>query len=112
MDLFQHAALAERLRDAGMARASEAQDRAMPAWNEMAYRAIVAVAKTQGDVHVDDVLRVFRDPADHPNAWGSVWMRAVRDGVIERTNRVRPSFDPAKHKHQYPIYRSNIFRSA
>lgn len=110
MDLFSHAAMAAKLRDAGMALASEAQDRAIPSWSELAYRAIVAVARTQGEVHVDDVLRVFTAKPEHHNAWGAPWMRALKDGVIERTGRVRPSFDPGKHKHQYPIYRSKIFQ--
>lgn len=111
-DLFQHAALAERLRDAGMARASEAQDRAMPAWNELAYRAIEAVARTQAELHVDDILSAFTAKPDHHNAWGGVWMRAIRDGVIERTGRVRQCMsDAGKHRHQYPIYRSKIYRS-
>ena len=112
MDLFEHAArvsTAERLRDRGMARAADAQDRAVIGWSELAYLAILNVARMQETVHTDDVRAIFPHEPDHPNAFGAVWLRAIRDGVIERTGTVRASTDPRKHSHQYPIYRSLTF---
>lgn len=111
-DLFSFAARAaeaERLRDRGMALASDAQDVAVPDWSELAYRAIVAVARDAESVHVDNVLAVFDIEPHHHNAWGAPWMRAIKDGVIERTGMVRASADPRKHKHNYPVYRSLVF---
>lgn len=108
LDLFNWAE-ATALRDAGMAVASAAQERDDPGWAHRAYMAIVWVANRQATVHVDDVLLHFCDQPEHPNAWGAVWQRAIRDGVIRRTGTVRESRDPRKHRHQYPVYASLIF---
>jgi len=104
-DLFSWADGAA-LRNTGMAIAREAQERAAPGWAERAYQAIVGVARFRPTVHVDDVLAVFGEPPEHPNAWGSVWQRAIRDGVITPTGMLRESRDRRKHRHQYPVYRS------
>lgn len=111
MDLFAAADLREagkRLRDNGMALASDAQERVEIGWAELAYMAILSVARMKETVHVDDVRAIFSHEPHHHNAWGAVWMRAIRDGVIERTGTVRPSIDPKKHKHQYAVYRSLV----
>lgn len=110
MDLFDHAQAKEneaiRLRDRGMSIAADAQESAAPDWAGRAYAAIVGIARGRPTIHVDDVLEVFQEEPHHPNAWGAVWMRAIREGDIERTGTVRPSTDPKKHSHLYPIYRS------
>jgi hypothetical protein len=108
-DLFARADGAA-LRDAGMAVASDAQERTAPGWAERAYQAIAHAARTQSSVHVDDVLAIFPERPDHPNAWGSVWTKALRAGVISRTGRTRETNDRRKHRHQYPIYRSETYR--
>jgi hypothetical protein len=105
LDMFDRAS---SLRDAGMDLARFAQDDKSPGWSDEAYAAIVSIARRQPTVHVDDVLRAFSARPVHPNAWGAVWMRAIRDRVIERTGTVRPSSDVGKHKHQYPVYRSLV----
>ena len=97
------------LRDTGMTIANEAQERDAPGWSDRAYRAIVMVARYRPEVHVDDVLAIFREQPAHPNAWGAVWQRAVRERVISRTGRLRETQDRRKHRHQYPVYRSEIF---
>lgn len=112
-DLFSNAAEAERRKQAGMRLALVAQDEKMPEWSELAYRAIVAIAKRQETVHVDDILREFDAQPVHPNAWGSVWSRAIRDNVIAHSGRVRPCTAHArKNKHNYPIYQSLVFEGA
>ena len=110
-DLFDHAEQVAALRrDTGMALATAAQDAREPGWSDHAYAAILTVARRQEELFVDDVLaEITRKPAHH-NAFGAVWMRAIRSGVIARTGRVKPSADPAKHSHQYPIYRSCLFK--
>jgi len=105
-DLFSYA---RTLRDDGMSRAADAQERERP-FKDEAYAAILRVATRQPEVFVDDVLRECPARPEHSNAWGSVWQRAIRAGVIARTGRVAPCrTDAGKHCHQYPIYRSNLF---
>jgi hypothetical protein len=97
------------LRDAGMTTAAQAQERVAPGWAERAYQAIIAVARQRASVHVDDVLQVFREPPQHPNAWGAVWQKAIREGVITRSGIVRETRDRRKHRHQYPVYLSALY---
>lgn len=106
LDLFS----GSDLRDIGMSLASEAQEDETPGWGERAYAAIVGIAKTQPTVHVDDLLREFREKPRHFNAYGAVWLRAIRDGVITRTGTARPTADRGKHAHVYPIYASNLYQ--
>ena len=106
LDLLDYA---KRQRDAGMSLATAAQDSIDPEWSDLAYAAIVNVARCQSEVHVDDVLRTFNRKPDHPNSWGAVWMKAIRNRIIKHSGSVRPcTVDPAKHAHQYPLYRSLI----
>jgi len=100
---------AVKRRDRGMALASDAQDRKAPKWSEVAYAAIERVARRQIHVHVDDVLREGVPQPHHPNAWGVVWMRAIKAGVIQHSNQTKPcATDKRKHAHRYPIYFSRV----
>jgi hypothetical protein len=103
--------LAEELRERGMSLASAAQDRVEPEWSEQAFQAIVTAARRQSTVHVDDIWPKVAPP-HHYNAWGSVWMRAIKRGIIAKTDGRRHSIAPRKHKHEYPIYRSLIVGNA
>jgi hypothetical protein len=96
-------------RDQGMARASGAQDRDEPDWSIRALEALIALARRQPELYTDDLTAAFAQPPKHFNAWGAVWLQAIRAGVIERTGRYRNSTDPKKHAHVYPIYRSRLF---
>jgi hypothetical protein len=88
-----------------------AADAEGPVFAAAAYMAIKQVAMRKPEVHVDDVLTCCTIRPHHFNAWGQVWMRAIRDGLIVHSGRVRQCVsDPAKHAHQYPIYRSLIYR--
>lgn len=101
-----------RRRDVGMIEAEFAETLVNPDFAEVAYAAICHVARRQNEVHVDDVLRFCKVRPSHPNAWGAVWMRAIRDGTIMRTGAVRPCMsDPLKHKHNYPVYASGVFHA-
>lgn len=99
---------AERRRDRGMALAAEAQERARHAWSQAAYETLIRLAQRQEFIHVDDLVPLC-PPPEHPNAWGAVWQRALRTGVIERSGQMRASYQPQKHLHRYPVYRSRIF---
>lgn len=105
--LFDWAAEA---RDAGMAEAALAETLVNPDFAEVAYAAICHVARRQSEVHVDHVLAFCTIGPSHYNAWGAVWMRAIREGVILKTGMVRPCLsDPLKHKHNSPVYASGLF---
>ena len=108
MDLVE---LADHLRDVGMSLAARAEDFTQPDFATAAYVAIRAVALRQELLYVDDIRRQCLLEPSHFNAWGPVWMRAIRDGLIERTGQYRKSTDPKKHAHQYPVYRSLLFRA-
>lgn len=82
-----------------------------PRFADAAYAAIERIARRQSTVHVDDVLKECSIKPSHPNAWGAVWMKAIRKGLIQRSDRVRPcATDPKKHAHQYPVYESLVWR--
>jgi hypothetical protein len=103
IDIFDWA---RERRDQGMSRAVVAQG---PRWADVAYAAIERVAIRQPHVHIDDVLREGVPRPDHYNAWGAVWMRAIRDEIIQRTTETRLcTVDPGKNAHRYPIYFSRI----
>ena len=103
LDLLEYA---RTRRDAGMSLAAEAEG---PDFAAAAYYVICAIAARQPTVHIDDVLAGCALRPHHPNAWGAVWMRAIRNGVIIHSGTVRPCrTDGKKHAHQYPIYSSLI----
>ncbi len=107
LPLFDHAA-ALALRDDGMKRAAEHS----PRFADAAYAAIERIARRQLVLFTDDLTAELGDvKPQHPNAFGAVWMKAIRAGLIQRTAETRASADPAKHAHQYPIYFSLVFRS-
>lgn len=99
-------------RDVGMIEAEFAETLTGSNFSEVAYAAICHVARRQCEVHVDDILRFCKIRPSHPNAWGAVWMRAIKDGTIIRTGTARPCVsDAGKHKHNYPVYASGIFNA-
>jgi len=104
LDLLEYA---RARRDLGMDRAAEAQGKP---WAEIAYAAIERVARRQLEVHVDDVLAEGVPTPRHYNAWGAIWVRAIKNATIQRTNQTRLcATDKRKNAHRYPIYRSLIF---
>lgn len=96
-------------RDTGMGLAEAGEG---TAWGEYAYQILKTLAEELPEVHTDDLERCLEWHPRHPNAAGAVWMRALRNGLLERTGRVRPSKQPTKRAHSYPVYRSLVFRGA
>jgi hypothetical protein len=90
----------------GMGRAAAG---AGPVWREFAYLALRGLALTRREVHVDDLYAACAWHPPRPNAWGAVWQRALREGLLEKTGRTRPTRLPEKHAHEYPLYRSLIY---
>lgn len=95
-----------RLKAQGMASVSGHS----PGFSEQAYAALVRVAKRQLVLFADDLIAELNGlKPPHPNAIGPCWQRAVHEGIIQRTNQVRNSHDPAKRARACPIYFSQIF---
>jgi hypothetical protein len=103
-------ALPLALRDRGMSLAAQAQDADAPGWSDLALAEISRLARLHETLFTDDLAPFLtNNPARHFNALGAIWLRAVRAGVIERTEYRRQSADPKKHAHSYPVYRSRVF---
>ncbi len=101
---------AVQLRDVGMLEAEFAEALTGSNFAEVAYAAICHVARRQAEIHVDDLLRYLTVRPSHPNAFGAVWLRAIRDGTLLKTGTVRPCLsDPNKRLHNYPVYKSGLF---
>jgi hypothetical protein len=97
-------------RDVGMVEAEFAEALTGSDYSEALYAAICHVARRQCEVHIDHVLAHCKVKPRHPNASGQPWRRAIKDGVITHSGRVRPCVsDPIKNLHQYPIYNSGLF---
>ena len=96
--------LGRQLRDEGMARA----DRNLT-FAEEAAAVIKRIAARQPTLFVDDVLKECSRRPDHFNAWGAVWSRAIKAGIIMPTRERRQTSDPKKHAHWYPVYKSLIW---
>jgi hypothetical protein len=100
----------EQRRDAGVAAAAKAQDKADPLWKELAYAALLRVAERQAWVHRDDVAKECGLSPHHPNAWGAVWLKAVKAGVLVDKGRSRKTTDPTKHAHKMTLWYSCRFK--
>lgn len=102
---------AVRLRDVGMIEAEFAEVLSGSSYCDALYAAICQVARRQCEVHADDVLPLIKVKPSHPNAAGSVWRRAMKDGILlGEIGRRKCATDLVKKAHVYPIYRSGIFR--
>ncbi len=98
------------LRDCGMAVAEAAQERKSPGWSKRYYAAIERRALAYPTVHRDDVSLDFTEEPHHPNAAGGPWQRARRNGILALSGELRETRDPKKHRHQYPVWLSLIYR--
>lgn len=52
-------------------------------WRDGARRAVHALARTGREFTADDVRDFGVSEPDHPNRWGSLFLAASREGVIE-----------------------------
>ncbi|WP_336488332.1 hypothetical protein [Methylobacterium nigriterrae] len=107
------ATLAADRREAGMQAVAEAQERDAPGYADAAYDAIIRIAERQATVHINDLLAECPLRPERPNSAGSVWMRAIKDGVITFSGGARHCLtDPRKNKHRYPVYLSRLFQGS
>lgn len=104
LDLWGQAAAG---RDRQMRQVDEAAD---PAWKDEALAAIRATALALDEFISDDVWRVGHlDPPREARALGPVFRRAMGEGWIAKTNRVRPSV--RSHLSGKPIWQSRLRRA-
>lgn len=81
-------------------------------WKAAAIEAVTYVALLNEEFIVDAVwqrLGTLPEPAE-PRAMGAVMRRAVRDNLIEGTDRYRPSSRTTAHRNPRRIWRSLIHR--
>lgn len=100
-------ALEAQRRDEGIARAEGASD---AVWRQYAYGKLRDLARTQRTIHVDDLYAVLEWHPASPNAMGGLWLRAIREGLIERSGEYRPTKLKGKHAHTYPVYASLVWQ--
>lgn len=98
-------------REEAIARADEHAD---PDWKEIAYRAIVWLARVYSEFTTDDVwdamVRWYPQATTHePRALGAIMRKAARNGVIEKTDRVRESIRPVCHRNPKAVWRSRVY---
>lgn len=76
-------------------------------WQQDALLAVHELCRRQPELTTDDLWRVLERPDDlEPRAAGAVMRRAVRAGLIERTDRTRKSARVACHRRDLRVWRS------
>ena len=102
--------LARQARDDAMAQADENAD---AAWKRVAREAIRQVAKTHREFTSDAVLEIIEGHqppvwTHEPRALGPIIMQAMRDGLIQRTDRVVKSCDVSRHAAEKRVWMSLV----
>lgn len=83
-------------------------------WRRMIDAAIVAVARKQKELTVDDVLdemeKIPNCPKTHAlDALGPAMSRARKDKILSPTDRVTRSRRPEKHGNRHSVWVSNYY---
>lgn len=94
----QDAARAEAAREAAI---QQAHDHANEAWKQVAYAALVAVARRKAVFTADCVWLALHDakPVTHePSALGPLFRIAARKGLIQKTGRLVPTTQSQRHR--------------
>lgn len=105
VEATQPSLLGEALRDAAIDRVEE---HAEPDWLAHAAAAI-RIAAAAGEFTTDDVWRILDERGlDRPRerrAMGAAMRAARRDGVVEPTDRMRPTSRPEGHRNPKRIWK-------
>lgn len=100
-------------RDAGMAQAFDHAERDEPDWGDIAYSFLVTFAHRHREFISEDVSDATKEtefpqpPTDR--AWGAVYLRASKRGIIEKVGIGRSR---RRHASICPLWRSRIYRGA
>lgn len=102
-DLFSQPPLpftGEQLKRQGMKIASESAEEKEPGWNEKAYKFLIEYIKTHEKFLAEDIrwasVGIVPEPPSR-RAWGSIIVRAAREGYIERIGYTTTN-SPKSHK--------------
>lgn len=102
---------ARAARDAGIAAAVEHADHVEPKWSDTAYDFLVGYLPSVETLTSEDVREASRGVVSDPpslRAWGGVFMRAARAGLIERAG-YGTARDPKVHCNVVTVWRSLLF---
>lgn len=94
------ATLGEALKTHGM---QQAEEGASDGWKETWSQAIRLLAVIGDPFTSDDVRAIAGEPWDHPNACGSLFHRAAREGLIRQVG-YRKSERAKLHKHPLTLW--------
>lgn len=99
----------EERRDVGMNRARAANDDKDPLWRKETLEVFRKAALDHEFVYPDLLRRRGAREPIHPNAWGSIWTKAKKQGWIqEAPGKRRKSERPPAHAKKQVVYRSLI----
>lgn len=102
-----------RARQAKADAIAQVEAHANPDWSQRAYRAVCQVAANRQQLTPDAVIGLLKHQGDwpprEPRALGPVMLRAVKAGVIRKTDRMVNSALPERHCRPVPVYLSLIY---
>ena len=104
-------AAAKSARDAGMQQAAIHAERVAEGWTDLAYQFLVQFAEKNQTFISEDVSDaskawgMLQPPTDR--AWGSVYVRAVKAGIIKQDGAGRSR---RRHASICPMWRSLVYR--
>lgn len=78
-------------------------------WAKLAYDTVIDVAKTHQEFTPDEIWKTGLQKPTEARALGGVMARAKREGIIEKTGRVRPTTQVESHGTDVTIWKSLIF---
>lgn len=102
---------ARRARDEGIARAVDHADAVAPKWSDRAYDFLTAYLRANERLTSEDVREAAQGIVPAPpslRAWGGVFQRAARAGLIERAG-YDTARDPKVHMNVVTVWRSRLF---
>jgi hypothetical protein len=102
-------AIAER--DEGMANATAGADAQCPNWSDLALEWLRTYARDHASFISEQATDAARNwglvEPSNPKAWGGVFKRAARDGVIQRDGF---GVSNRRHRSPTPLWRSAVYK--
>lgn len=101
---------AEQAASAGMGQAIDHADRVSPGWSDLAYDYLIVYCLTHSEFKSEDVSGSTKGDPFFPQpptdrAWGAIYRRALKDGVIAHNGTARSEL---RHNTICPYWRSLI----
>lgn len=95
----------------GHAKAKQAADHAGETWQQKAYDAFVAFAKTRSAFKTEDVRNANPDipPPPDPRAWGAISLMAKRNDIVVGGKPVKAE-NPGVHGMYVTLWTSKIYQ--